>query len=92
MCVTLVTVRRVNPARAGMIRTARPASGPRRRKPRASGDDPVTPQSETLCEAVNPARAGMIPPMSRARGRARCKPRASGDDPTACVSKATNWW
>ena len=56
-----------------------------RRKPRASGDDPVE-AIEGWCKAVvNPARAGMIPVLGRRAPPADGKPRASGDDPPAEV-------
>ena len=73
---------RVNPARAGMIRSA--AGSPERteRKPRASGDDPSNSFNTQLLKGVNPARAGMIPYRPPRVGRGRRKPRASGDDPS----------
>ena len=37
------TIRKVNPARAGMIPVEYTPGAPLRRKPRASGDDPCTP-------------------------------------------------
>ena len=53
----------------------------KRCKPRASGDDPLYPQSTDKVDRVNPARAGMIRMSTMIRGREWCKPRASGDDP-----------
>ena len=53
----------------------------RRRKPRASGDDPCQPCRLTRKMLVNPARAGMIPRRARRIAWPVGKPRASGDDP-----------
>ena len=51
------------------------------RKPRASGDDPVSSAVLVRCAVVNPARAGMIPVKHLHLQLHRRKPRASGDDP-----------
>ena len=51
----------VNPARAGMILSARAFWMPTSSKPRASGDDPTTRSIGYGLNRVNPARAGMIP-------------------------------
>ena len=42
---------RVNPARAGMIPTRRPARCAQSSKPRASGDDPLDPEIMTVSPA-----------------------------------------
>ena len=53
----------------------------RKRKPRASGDDPDVAITGFHSAAVNPARAGMIPALSHIEHTYTSKPRASGDDP-----------
>ena len=73
----------VNPARAGMIRRRIRGGRRMRRKPRASGDDPVVEARNAQVIEVNPARAGMIRRHGDRRGRVPGKPRASGDDPYA---------
>ena len=52
-----------------------------RRKPRASGDDPIVVTWLGVVTAVNPARAGMIRTLLDSVSSLICKPRASGDDP-----------
>ena len=64
-----------------MIRSS-PTTGPvARRKPRASGDDPVLLVQDSVVIGVNPARAGMILSLSMSAAKSPSKPRASGDDP-----------
>ena len=56
------------------------------RKPRASGDDPLTTYTATPIVLVNPARAGMIR-YSPSEGESSAgKPRASGDDPYGTIT------
>ena len=64
-----------------MIRWVCPSSRRRMGKPRASGDDPLTPKIISERPGVNPARAGMIPSARGTGSQWTGKPRASGDDP-----------
>ena len=61
-------------------------------KPRASGDDPFTPQTDSDNANVNPARAGMIPAGLPSPLTHLCKPRASGDDPRPLVLHRERPW
>ena len=64
-----------------MIRSPPSTWATGKRKPRASGDDPVAVHYNRIVYVVNPARAGMIPCVYGTPSASPSKPRASGDDP-----------